>query len=251
MKWILQITAFIFSIQLGICQKNPIEINFLKSEWISDSISVEDGEQWREFLFFDSIGNFTRTTWWNENYVLDKGKLVEEKIKSVKGKDYLIEIVDSTNIILRKSGYEGFFYRDPWEEIGTFERNVNRFILGDSIKKEILGEWIFDTIRYELSDAYEGYDFIPDFVEIPLGEIPGGIKLDKGLVIKFTNDNLFLCEETNGKVTKYRYTIDDKGIDLAISDMVIGIEIEGLNNNEVTLIRKRLDAKSYLKFRRK
>lgn len=203
---------------------------------MSDSLEIEDESQWREFIFFDSMGRFTRTTWWNENYVLDKGKLINQTIESGKG-NYQIEIIDSFNIKISKPKYVGFFYGNPWKENTDFNRSLNRMIVGDSIKKKLIGTWKYDKNEIELSDYLKLYDELPEFAERKLKRVAQR-KLEKDLKIHFTKENGLIAENEKEGQLEFRYIVDDKKIDISRSDYVISIKYELTNQNELVITKE-------------
>ena len=183
---IIQILVIILLTQFSYCQ-NSIEIDFSNTEWMSDSLEIKNETQWREFVFFDSIGNFTRTTWWNENYVLDKGELIKQTIKSEKG-NYQIEIIDSFNIKISKPNYVGFFYGNPWKENNDFNESVNRFVIGDSIKKILIGNWEYESHEMKLAEHLNYYNEIPDFAKNKLERL-GGLEIENKPNLEVTKNN--------------------------------------------------------------
>ena len=186
MNRIIQILVIILLTQFSYCQ-NSIEIDFSNTEWMSDSLEIKNETQWREFVFFDSIGNFTRTTWWNENYVLDKGELIKQTIKSEKG-NYQIEIIDSFNIKISKPNYVGFFYGNPWKENNDFNESVNRFVIGDSIKKILIGNWEYESHEMKLAEHLNYYNEIPDFAKNKLERL-GGLEIENKPNLEVTKNN--------------------------------------------------------------
>ncbi len=234
--------------QLGYCQ-NSIEIDFANTKWMSDSLAIEDEPQWREFIFFDSIGDFTRTTWWNEKYVLDKGELIGETIYGIEN-DYRIEIIDSFTIKVSKSNYVGFFYGNPWEINEDFNRSLNRFIVGDSIKKTIVGNWEYGSHELKLADHLSFYEEIPDFAEDKLSRI-GGLKIGNSLTLEITKSNEFIVANSIGNTIEYWYIIDDDEISIRRLDYIIGLGYEVDENGDLVIINKPRVGKARILMKRK
>jgi len=238
----------ILSTQFGYCQ-NSIEIDFSNTEWMSDSLVIVDEKQWREFIFFDSAGNFTRATWWNRNYILDKGELNGEIVHGIKN-DYRIEIIDSFNIKIYKPNYVGFFYGNPWRINEDFTRSLNRFVVGDSIKKRIVGNWEYESHELKLAEHLSFYEEIPDFAEDKLSRI-GGLKIENKLSLKITESNEFIVADSIGNTIEYRYIIDDDEISIRRSDYIIGLEYEIDESGDLIIINKPRVGKARILMKRK
>ena len=217
--------------------QREIDLEFLKGEWISDSLRTSEPERWRDFVFIDSLGQFYRTTWWSENYVLDKKLKVEgNRIKKNNDEQFKIVVIDSNTIELNGNNYYGLFKRDPWPNIGNFQESLNRFIVGDSIKKIITGGWIltkFEAIQTDNNDAYpqdylnsyKNRDFLNQSVE-------------EKLEIKFNANNKFEITGNNGKLNYRRFMVDDEKIQLWKSDYIISLDFEFMDNNLVVIENK-------------
>ncbi len=232
---IIPILIIILSMQFIQCRKS-IKMDFSNTEWISDSLDLKDQTQWREFVYFDSIGSFIRTTWWNENYVLDEGSLAEYTIKAKKG-DYKIEIIDSFNIKITKADYVGIFHGNPWKKDEDFDRNLNRFIFGDSIKKKLIGTWNYSRNEIELGDYLKLYDELPEFAEKKFKRVCQR-SIGDDLKIQFTNKNKLIAEnEEEGKI-EFRYSVNEKEMDLSRSDYILSIDYELLNLENLVITKE-------------
>ena len=217
------------------CQ-NEVNIDFSNTEWISDSLVLSEGSQWKEFIYFDSIGNFRRASWWRENYLLDNGKLNKSTINT-ESDSYQIEIIDSFNIKLTKQNYQGFFNGNPWTKDEDFNSSLNRFIVGDSIKKKLIGIWEHVKNELELYEHLKLYDTIPEFASKKLLRIAQR-EINENLTLEFTKSNHFLAKDNiNGEI-EFRFIVDDNEIDISRSDYVISIDYKLSSQNELILTKE-------------
>ena len=109
MKKLLTILTLLLTTTISWSQ-NTISLNFLKGEWISDSIRSDQSDHWREFVFIDSLGHFYRTTWWADDYVIDRQLKISRNQILKDGQSYLtIQILDSNTIELTNQDYYGIF----------------------------------------------------------------------------------------------------------------------------------------------
>ena len=216
------------------CQ-NEVNIDFANTEWISDSLVLTEGLQWKEFIYFDSIGNFNRASWWSDNYLLDNGELNNSTIIT-ENDSYQIEIIDSFNIKITKRNYQGFFYGNPWTKDKDFKSSLNRFIVGDSIKKQLIGKWEFVKNELELYEHLKLYDTIPEFASRKLLRFAQR-EINENLTLEFTKANHFLAKDNENGEIEFRFKVDDKEIDLSRSDYVISIDYKLSSQNELILTK--------------
>ena len=212
---------------------------------MSDSLEIKNETQWREFVFFDSIGNFTRTTWWNENYVLDKGELIKQTIKSEKG-NYQIEIIDSFNIKISKPNYVGFFYGNPWKENNDFNESVNRFVIGDSIKKILIGNWEYESHEMKLAEHLNYYNEIPDFAKNKLERL-GGLEIENKPNLEVTKNNELIVTDSLGNQIEYKFIFDDEEISIRRSDYIIRLGYEIDEKGNLIIVTKPIVGESRIK----
>lgn len=217
--------------------QSEITLEFLKGEWISDSLRTNETERWRDFVFIDSIGQFYRTTWWSENYVLDKKlKVNGNRIEKYNEEKFKITAVNSNTIELNGTNYYGLFKRDPWPNIGSYQESLNRFIVGDSIKKILIGNWKLQKIEAiqndkndeypkEYLDSYKNRDFLNQSVS-------------KVFQITFKKDNKFEIKGNNGNTVYHRFMVDDEKIQLWKSDYIISLYSELKDDNFVIVENK-------------
>ena len=237
MKYAIPIilSFFLFS-----CSKrNQIDINsdFLNGEWWSDSISTADAESRREFIFIDSLNKFYRTTWWSENYVIDKNLKIDKDIVSKDGKDYLkIVVIDSNKIELNGNEYYGVFERDPLPNIISFQNSLDRFIKGDSIKRILIGYWNLDNVLVKQIDDNAEYPI--DYLNVYKNRNFLNQSPEKEIGLKFNIDNKLLVYGENKVFTYPQYIVDEEQISLSKSDYVINL-IFKINDTELTIIEKR------------
>ena len=217
--------------------QSEITLEFLKGEWISDSLRTNETERWRDFVFIDSLGQFYRTTWWGEKNVLDKElKINGNRIEKSNEEKFKINAVDSNTIELNGTNYYGIFKRDPWPNIGSYQESLNRFIVGDSIKKVLLGNWNLtkcesiqtdNNAEYpkEYLDSYKNRNFLNQSVK-------------EKIKIEFSADNKFEITGKNSKMKYHRYMVDDEKIQLWKSDYIISLYFELIDNKLVIIENK-------------
>ena len=233
MKTVITIIILLLSSTLVQAQKE-IELEFLKGEWMSDSLRTSESKRWREFIFIDSLGQFYRTTWWSENYLLDKKLNIERNKIKKNNADYLNIIkIDSNTIELNGIDYYGLFKRDRWPNIGSPQESLNRFIVGDSIKKMLTGKWNLKKIEVlqsdknadyprEYLDSYKYRDFLNQSAK-------------EQLEITFRKNNKFQVNGNNGEINYHRFIVDDEKIQLWKSDYIISLYCE-LNKGDLIII---------------
>lgn len=213
-----------------------MEIDFSNTEWMSDSLEVKDESQWREFVFIDSTGKFTRTTWWNQRYVLDKGELIDKIVKAENG-NYQIEIIDSFNIKISKLNYVGFFHGNPWKENKNFKSSLNSFIIGDSMKEMMIGNWEYESHELKLAEHFSLDEEFSDFAKNKLERV-GALKIINQPKLKITKDNEFIISDSLGNQIEYLFMIDDKAISIRRSDYIITLGYEFDKNGNLIIVNK-------------
>jgi hypothetical protein len=236
MKYVITIIiVLIFS--SSVQAQKEITLEFLKGEWISDSLRTSEPDRWREFIFIDSLGQFHRTTWWSENYVLDEKLKVERNKIRKNNAEYLnIIAIDSSTIELNGNNYYGLFKRDRWPNIGSYQESLNRFIVGDSIKKILIGNWNLikieaiqtdknDEYPKEYLDSYKNRDFLNQSVI-------------NRVQITFKKNNKFEVKGNDGNIVYHRFMVDDEKIQLWKSDYIISLYSELKENNLVIVENK-------------
>jgi hypothetical protein len=222
--------------QLASCQ-NTIEMDFSNTKWVSDSLNIKDQNQWREFVFIDSIGNFTRTTWWNENYILDNGKLNTNKLIITGKSNYKIEIIDSFNIKISTQNYEGYFNGNPWEEHLYFLESLNRFIVADSVKNLLVGNWLYEKNEVELNEYYKQ---VTNFTEFDFGKLKSVAhrNCEKGLRLIFLEDNTLTAENNSqGKIT-FKFKAGKEVINIKRQDYIVAVTYQLLDSKHLLVTKK-------------
>ncbi len=214
--------------------QSEITLEILKGEWISDSLRTNETERWRDFVFIDSLGQFYRTTWWSENYVLDKKlKVNGNRIEKSNEEKFKITSVDSNTIELNGTNYYGLFKRDPWPNIGSYQESLNRFIVGDSIKKLLTGKWNLKKIEVLQSD--KNADYPKEYLESYKYRDFLNQSAKEQLEITFRKDNKFQTNGNNGEINYHRFIVDDEKIQLWKSDYIISLYCE-LNKGDLIII---------------
>lgn len=202
----------------GCSQPNTSPNPVLLGEWMSDSNAYEGGP-WREFIFIDSSGTFTRTSWFSEDYVLNSNLLLKGD-DVVKGDSiyFHIRLLDSFNITVTSNWYKGRFHRSFPVTSEHFEEARNRFVVGDSIKKRMAGSW--DIVHHEMLKP-DSTLFIPEELLADLQERPflGGYPVTT-LTMSFTKDNRLVISSDSVK-TEFEYLVDDNTLSLSKFDYVI------------------------------
>jgi hypothetical protein len=240
------IIVLIFS--SSIQAQKEIMLEFLKGEWISDSLRTSEPNRWREFIFIDSLGQFHRTTWWSENYVLDEKLKVERNRIRKNNAEYLnIVAIDSSTIELNGNNYYGLFKRDRWPNIGSYQESLNRFIVGDSIKKTLVGNWNLKKIEAIQTDNNAEYpkEYLNSYKNRAFLNQP----IDKEVQIKFVKNNKFEVDGDNGKVHYHRFMVDDEKIQIWKSDYIISLYFE-LKENDLIINENKHGIKRKLIFKK-
>ncbi len=225
-------------------QKN-VELEFLKGEWISDSIKTSESERWRDFIFIDSLGQFYRTSWWNDTYIIDNKLLVQKNEIKKNGEKYLtIKRIDSNSIELTGKNYYGLFKRDPWPNIGTFKESLNQFIIGDSIKSKLIGSWTLKNIETTQTDNNANYpkEYLDSYKNRPFLSQP----TKKEINLKFGSYNEFEISGENQTI-EYRYIVDSEKISLSKSDYIITLNYN-FKNKTLIIIETRHGIERRLNF---
>jgi hypothetical protein len=250
MKKSLYILFFLL-ISANLFSQTNIEIDYRHTEWASDTIYDLKEERWRDFILFDSLLNFTRASWWSEEYILDRGKLRNnDSIISLNG-DYTLEVLDSNTIVISNDSYYGRFRGNPWKFNKYFDRYKTRFEVGDSIKKILLGIWHFDSLQVKFDESIQIFDSIPMPEELKdRFHSFYGKKLNDSLSFNFSIDNILLVDDLISPSTKYSYKVDNEEIDLSKSDYVIGIDYKLIDDNHLKLIKKNGLGKTYIYLQR-
>lgn len=217
--------------------QSEITLEYLKGEWISDSLRTNETQRWRDFIFIDSLGQFYRTTWWSENYILDKKlKLNGNRIEKSNEEKFKITAVDSNTIELNGKDYYGLFKRDPWPNIGSYQESLNRFIVGDSIKKVLTAKW--NLIKCEAAQTDHNAEYPKEYLDSYKNRNFLNQSVKEKVEIEFNADNKFEITGNNGKMKYHRYMVDDEKIQLWKSDYIISMYFEFINNNLVVIENK-------------
>ena len=222
--------------QLVSCQ-NSIEMDFSNTKWVSDSLNIKEGNQWREFVFIDSNGNFTRTTWWNENYILDTGKLNTNKLIITGKSNYKIEIKDSFSINISTQNYEGYFHGNPWGKNLYFLESLNRFIVADSMKNLLVGNWLYEKNEVELNKYYNQ---VTNFTEFDFGKLKSVAhrNCENGLRITFLEDNTLNVENNSQDKITFKFKAGKEVINIERQDYIVALTYQLLDNNHLLVTKK-------------
>jgi len=220
----------------------------MNSEWTSDSLYIQNSNHTKEYLFFDSLSNFYRTSLWTNKYLLEKGKYLNEELKS-DSNNYEIELIDSFNIRIFNSEYDGYFHGNPWKHNERFEKRLRGFLVGDSIKQILIGKWEYIGNDIKLSEHSKLYTEVPEFVSRKLNRIAFE-ELNKDFRLDFTKENKLILTSSENKERYFRYIVDDKEIDISGSDYVISHEYI-IDEYELKIINKhRTFGTSTMKFKK-
>ena len=209
--------AFIV-IAAGCSRPNTSPNPMLLGEWMSDSNAYAGGP-WREFIFIDSSGTFTRTSWLSEDYVLNSGlQLRGDDVVKADSLYFHLSLVDSFSIDVASNWYQGRFHRSSPVTSEYFAEDLKRFVDGDASKKRMLGSW--DVVHYKMLKP-DSTLFLPDDYLTEEQERPflGGYPVT-GLRLSFTKDNR-LRISSDSVATDFEYLIDNEKLSLSKSDYVI------------------------------
>lgn len=202
-------------------------IEFLKGEWWSDQIETDTVNRWREFLLINNEGTLYRTSWSSEKYILNKEcNIIDGQILENGRTIFYIEVLDSNSLILSNEKYEARFYRPPIIFEENIDSIINRFVLSDSIKQQIIGKWELNHFEINLINEE---DLNPEGIndeyfkeEISKEDILG-YSQNSHIIMEFRRDNIFIKSTEETPPIKYEYSINDLEINLSKSDYIIPI----------------------------
>ena len=188
-----------------------------------------------ESIYFDAEKNFTRATWQNHSYILDRGKWTSDSIISSNG-NYQIEVVDSTHIKLVKQDYVVEFYGNPWKSDKYFHQSLKRFILGDSIKNRLLGKWEF--VGYEKDPEIDQKDLRHSNRDVLNLKSIGHRAMHNNTTLDFSTPNILQTNDINGELINYEFIVDDEILELTINYNVIRYNYRLTKGYQLELIKK-------------
>ena len=110
-------------------------------------------------------------------------------------------------------------------------------ILSFSIKKQLIGSWVYERNETELSEHLKLYDELPEFAERKLNRIAQR-NLGKGLKLKFTKENKLIAENEKEGQIEFRYLVDSEGIKISRSDYVISIDYELIDKRKLLITKE-------------
>ncbi|WP_160136045.1 hypothetical protein [Chryseobacterium sp. c4a] len=205
--------------QISCLQKNS-DLSFLNGEWISDSLQVKNDDHWREFLYFKNGKLLAQTTWWGQNYVLNKNLNIQKnQFTDAKGKIYSINLIDSLTIEVKGNEYYGRFIKEKFQP-ENIDSTINEFEEAQKNRKQLIGTWKIIKLEKRLrSDADQKDPINQEFLKstefnkllyIPISSI-NHIDLDQ--------EN-FTIHLKNGKNHQYPYILDTNSIDVYSGDVI-------------------------------
>ena len=177
-------------------------------EWWPDSVVV-DGKHARQFLIILKSGEFYRCSYETERYVLDRALTIDEgKITRADGTIWTLTRLDKEHIVLKGPDYYGRFKLDHMQHITTMEEALNEFMVGDSVKQEILGKWALKSVGVELKEKFEedeeSQKYIDEFKQMVFLFLP----MDEDYELEFSIDNEVIMR-SKGFEFKRKYIVDD------------------------------------------
>ena len=190
----------------------------LIGEWTSDSLSTPDN-RWRDFIYIDSSNKFYRTTWWSNKYVIDSSLTIKND-KVFKDNEHLFSIkrIDSNQIELSNNQYYGLFYHS---ESTKYQKYLNEFIEGDSLKQLFIGLWILDSIQVNNNTEY---DYPETYFEQKRQSHFLGKSIDN-LKVKVSNNNTLIAIDSTSE-TSYNFIIRKNTIEMDRSDYILSINYD-------------------------
>lgn len=222
MKTLLLI-IFILFIQVS-CSKQSSDLSFLNGEWISDSLKVKNNDHWREFLYFKNGKLLAQTTWWGQNYVLNKKLDIQNnQFRDSKGNYYSINLIDSLTIEIKGNEYYGKFIKEKYQP-ENIDSAIKEFEQAQKNRNQLIGTWKIVTLEKKLrSDADPKDPINKEFLkstefekllEIPINSIDH-IDLDL--------EN-FTIHLKNGKNHQYPCIVRPESFDLSSEDMIFNLK---------------------------
>lgn len=197
--------SILFVLTLMSCsRKIKVDKDFFEGEWISDSIFTKENDHWREFLFFDSLGVFNRTTLWGQDYILSRNfTLKDSTILNNNQEVFKISVIDSFEIILKATNYYGRFYRDRWPTIGSYTKDLNDILKADENRKILLGNWLLvDNITNKIKGNKFLDQDISDKLELRISVDHFSVQSDSNSI-----DYSYIVNPTKIEVRKQDYII--------------------------------------------
>lgn len=230
--FLLILLASIF--QISCLQKNS-DLSFLNGEWMSDSLQVKNDDHWREFLYFRNGKLLAQTTWWGQNYVLNKNLDIQKnQFTDAKGKIYSIKRIDSLTIEVKGNEYYGRFIKEKFQP-ENINSAIREFEKAQKKRTIFLGNWKIIKIKKRFRWNMDLKDPINQaaiknsesdkILDCPINLIDH-IQLDK------TN---FTIYSKNGKNDQYPYILTPESIQLSSEDMIFDLKYSINSAHQLTI----------------
>ena len=207
----------------------------LLGEWMSDTASYEGGP-WREFLYIDSTGSFMRATWWASEYVNDTNlRVAGTQILLDDSTYYSVDIIDSLHIEVTRPGYHGRFGRSTPVTSEYYQDWKNRFLVGNTSKQKLVGEWRIVGIPVVRADSSA---FIPDEYlkeEAKRPFLGGSPIISVSLTFSLNNEVKVVSDSSK---SDFKFTIDDEKISIPMGDTFYNHKY-AFNNDTLRLTQSR------------
>ncbi|WP_347218566.1 hypothetical protein [Chryseobacterium sp.] len=221
---------FISILQLS-CSKKDSDGAFLNGEWMSDSLKVKKNDHWREFLYFKNGKLLAQTTWWGQNYVLNKNLDIQKnQFIDAKGNIYSINIIDSLTIEVKGNEYYGRFIREQVQS-ENIDTAINEFEQAQKNRNQLIGNWKIIKAEKKLrSDADQKDPINQEFLKSTEFEKLLDIPTSSINHIDLDQEN-FTIHLKNGKNIQYPYILRPESFDLSSEDMIFNLKykIESLH----------------------
>lgn len=213
------------------CDSNHNAVNLLGTHWVSDSVFNGDQKQ-NEYLFFDSLGRFTRASWHTKRYIIDQGKLGrDDKIHG--GKQlYEIHQLDSNYLLISSSQYKVSFKRSITDQ----QYLMSKFLLGSSNKIRMIGEWLVDSIVVDCNNMNGKSKSAIHWAKENAIKISNQFELFEGSRVEITQENEFIVK-SDKEQRRYRCKIVGNNLEIRVSDYIINLPLSLKKNNYFVLER--------------
>ncbi|MDN3691293.1 hypothetical protein QWZ06_02970 [Chryseobacterium tructae] len=213
---------FIAIFQISCFQKNS-DLSFLNGEWVSDSIKVKNNNHWREFLYFKNGKLLAQTTWWGQNYVLNKNLDIQKnQFTDAKGNIYSIKLIDSLTIEVKGKEYYGKFIKEKFQP-ENIDSTIIEFEQAQKNRNQLIGNWKIIKLEKKLrSDADLNDPINQEFLKSTEFEKLLDIPTSSINHINLDLEN-FTIHLKNGKNYQYPYVLGPESFELFSEDMVFSL----------------------------
>lgn len=209
--------------QISCLQKNA-DLSYLNGEWVSDSLQVKNNDHWREFLYFKNGKLLAQTTWWGQNYILNKNQNIQNsQFRDAKGNTYSINLLDSLTIEIKGNEYYGRFIKEK-SQSDDIDAAITEFKQAQKNRNQLIGTWKIVKLEKKLrSDADQKDPINQEFLKS--AEFEKLLDTPASLIhhIELDQEN-FTIHLKNGKNHQYPCIVRPESIDLSSEDMIFNLK---------------------------